>query len=139
MRPLEILRNDEERPSRSEKLRRYERKRIRSAYAAATPGGTSHRRTKGRAGGIFRHQLIVGAGKRGALRHGGQAGTRYLLGDVGESEADGRRLEIRDRVPFVASNTAVKDSTTASDRSFAVAEPIPCKSHSPGNMVPANR
>ena len=55
IRPLEILREAEERPSRSEKLRRNEWKRINAAYAAATPGATRHRRTKRRAGGIFRH------------------------------------------------------------------------------------
>src|SRR6266446_8823633 len=102
IRPLEILREAEERPSGSEKLRRNERKRISAAYAAATSGGTSHRWTERRARRIFRHQLIVRAGKRCALRHGGQAGTWHLLCDVGESEADGRRLEIGNRIPFVA-------------------------------------
>src|SRR4029077_9177453 len=102
IRPLEVLGEAEERPSGSKELRRNERKRIGAGYAAAAPGGTSHGRTKRRARSIFRHQLIVWARKRRALRHGRHARTRHLLSDVGETETHGGRLEIRDRVPFVA-------------------------------------
>ena len=49
IRPLEILREAEERTSGSEELRRNKRERIRAAYAAAAPGGTSYRWTERRA------------------------------------------------------------------------------------------
>src|SRR5262249_7061862 len=58
---------------------------------------------------------------------------------VGESEADGKGLEIRRGIPLVAGDTAVKNSKTGTDCGFAITEGVPGHPHPRRNVAPAHR
>src|SRR5207248_5783268 len=84
---------------------------------------------------IAADECVIRIAERGA--QGNSSGTGFGVG-VGEGEPDGKRLEVRHRVPLTARDAAKKEASTGANRGLAIAKRSPSKTDAWPHMMPAH-